>query len=185
MYLISGWNVQAMCIGQESQNHHEQKWLFPEFRRQNWSTCRGSAALSIFRFEASGSSGCGGWCMAQCVGTVGLRLRFQRWGCVLHGIWWQFSRFDEVGIFVATALAHLAYDEIMEAASVSYNCLLKFCQSSKKRKHEDTEVEMVTDTAAEVGNVGDVGPAETVEVLQRGGEDVAPLAMDKIGVQFL
>ena len=80
---------------------------------------------------------------------------------------------------------HLAYDEIMEAASVSYNCLLKFCQSSKKRKHEDTEVEMVTDTAAEVGNVGDVGPAETVEVLQRGGEDVAPLAMDKIGVQFL
>ena len=78
---------------------------------------------------------------------------------------------------------HLAYDEIMEAASVSYNCLLKLCQSSKKRKHEDTEVEMVTDTAAEAE--GDVGPAETVEVLQRGGEDVAPLAMDKIGVQFL
>lgn len=80
---------------------------------------------------------------------------------------------------------HLAYDEIMEAASVSYNSLLKLCQSSKKRKHEDTEVEMVTDTAAEAeAEVGDVG-AETVEVLQRGGEDEAPLAMDKIGVQFL
>ena len=81
---------------------------------------------------------------------------------------------------------HLAYDEIMEAASVSYNSLLKLCQSSKKRKHEDTEVEMVTDTPAEA-EVGDVGPVETVEsveVLQRGGEDFAPVAsMVQIGVQ--
>ena len=67
---------------------------------------------------------------------------------------------------------HLAYDEIMEAASVSYHSLLKLCQSSKKRKHEDAqdaEVE-VTDTlvATEAEAVDDVA---TVEVLQRGGED--------------
>eukprot|EP00435_Cladocopium_sp_Y103_P029542 s2313_g7.t1 len=65
---------------------------------------------------------------------------------------------------------YLAYDEIMEAASVSYNSLLKLCQSSKKRKHEDAEVEVVTDTpAATEAEVGDVDPAEKVEVLQRGG----------------
>jgi hypothetical protein len=183
MYLISGWNVQTMCIGQESP-------LTPLTK----TGCFLNSGGKIDRLAVAQKLSASFDLVSHGVGPVGVVADAWRsalgFGFAFNGedVSFMESGGNSAGLMKLASLLrqhwpHLAYDEIMEAASVSYNCLLKLCQSSKKRKHEDTEVEMVTDTAAEAE--GDVGPAETVEVLQRGGEDVAPLAMDKIGVQFL